>query len=75
MPEHLIGLLLGTEDDWPARVRSARQRLLPVEFGGETHTFRTERDFNEPFDLRAKPRYALVIDRLGWWYDHRRASG
>jgi hypothetical protein len=24
---------------------------------------------NEPFDLRARPRYALVIDRLGWWYD------
>ena len=25
--------------------------------------------FNEPFDLRAKPRYSLVIDRLAWWYD------
>src|SRR4029077_21296403 len=24
---------------------------------------------NEPFDLRAKPRYDLVIDRLGWWYE------
>ena len=24
---------------------------------------------NEPFDLRYTPRYALVIDRLSWWYD------
>jgi hypothetical protein len=24
---------------------------------------------NEPFDLRSDPRYALVIDRLSWWYD------
>src|SRR5262249_59057742 len=29
----------------------------------------TERVFNEPFDLRAQPRYSLVIDRLAWWYD------
>jgi hypothetical protein len=28
---------------------------------------------NEPFDLRAKPRYSLVIDRLAWWYDLPRA--
>ncbi len=33
------------------------------------HTFTTERVTNEPFDLRARPRYALVIDRLAWWYD------
>ena len=23
---------------------------------------------NEPFDLRYRPRHALVIDRLAWWY-------
>jgi hypothetical protein len=27
-----------------------------------------ERITIEPFDLRAKPRYALVIDRLAYWY-------
>src|SRR5919198_748870 len=27
------------------------------------------RVLNEPFDLRYRPRYALVIDRLSWWYD------
>ncbi len=69
MPEHLIGLLLGTEEDWPQAFEALVARLPAVEYAGETHTFRTERIVNEPFDLRAKPRYELVIDRLGWWYD------
>jgi len=69
LSEHLIGLLLGTEDDWPRAFEALVERLPPLEHGGETHTFRTERIMNEPFDLRARPRYELVIDRLGWWYD------
>jgi hypothetical protein len=69
LPEHLIGLLLGTEDDWPRVFEALVAKLPPVEHGGETHTFRTERITNEPFDLRARPRYELVIDRLGWWYE------
>ena len=69
MSEHLIGLLLGTEEDWPTAFEALVERMPAIEYGGETHTFRTERIFNEPFDLRAKPRYELVIDRLGWWYD------
>jgi hypothetical protein len=72
LPEHLIGLLLGTEDDWPRAFEALVERLPPVEHGGERHTFRTERIVNEPFDLRAKPRYDLVIDRLGWWYETAR---
>jgi hypothetical protein len=67
--DHLIGLLLGTEDDWPRAFEALVERLPVVEHGGERHVFRTERITNEPFDLRAEPRYALVIDRLGWWYD------
>src|SRR5437868_3138735 len=66
---HLIGLLLGTEEDWPRAFEALVDRLPPIEHGGETHTFVTERIVNEPFDLRATPRYALVIDRLGWWYE------
>ena len=62
---HVIGLLLGTEEDWPAAFDALVSRLGPV----AGHTFETERITNEPFDLRAKPRYSLVIDRLGWWYD------
>jgi hypothetical protein len=63
--EHLIGLLLGTEDDWPRVFEALVGRLGPV----AGSTFPVERIVNEPFDLRARPRYALVIDRLGWWYD------
>jgi hypothetical protein len=69
LPDHLIGLLLGTEDDWPRAFEALVERLPPIELGGEHHSFRTERIMNEPFDLRATPRYDLVIDRLGWWYD------
>jgi hypothetical protein len=65
----LIGLLLGTEDDWPTAFEALVSRLGPVD-GWE---LRTERIVNEPFDLRYRPRYALVIDRLAWWYDLPRA--
>jgi hypothetical protein len=69
MPEHLIGLLLGTEDDWPRVFEALIERLPAIEHGGERHELGTERITNEPFDLRARPRYDLVIDRLGWWYE------
>ena len=68
MTQHLIGLLLGTEEDWPTAFERVVSRLPAVTYGGETHTFASERIMNEPFDLRAKPRFALVIDRLAWWY-------
>ncbi len=68
MPTHLIGLLLGTEDDWPTAFESLVTRLGPVEYRGERHELTTERITNEPFDLRYRPRYSLVIDRLAWWY-------
>jgi hypothetical protein len=66
--EHLIGLLLGTEDDWSTTFERLVERLGPLRWRGEEHTLQTERVTNEPFDLRMKPRHALVIDRLGWWY-------
>jgi hypothetical protein len=69
LSEHLIGLLLGTEEDWPRAFETLVDGLGDLEWRGETHRLRTERIFNEPFDLRAKPRYDLVIDRLAWWYD------
>lgn len=70
---HLIGLLLGTEEDWPTAFEEIVSRLGPIRFGGETHELTTERILNEPFDLRYRPRYGLVIDRLAWWYDLPRA--
>jgi hypothetical protein len=66
---HLIGLLLATEEDWPAAFEALIGRLGSVRHGGETHEFTTERIKNEPFDLRYRPAYSVVIDRLSWWYD------
>jgi hypothetical protein len=70
MTDHLIGLLLGTEEDWPRAFETLVERLGPIKGpDGTTHRLTTERITIEPFDLRAKPRYDLVIDRLAWWYD------
>jgi hypothetical protein len=70
MPKrHLIGLLLATEEDWPTAFETLLRRLGPVRWRGETHEYVTERVVHEPFDLRYKPRYQLIIDRLAWWYD------
>jgi hypothetical protein len=69
MPDHLIGLLLGTEEDWPTAFETLVARLGPItDASGETHRIATERITIEPFDLRDKPRYDLVIDRLAYWY-------
>jgi hypothetical protein len=70
---HLIGLLLGTEDDWPTAFESIVRRLGPITDGtGNEHTFNVERVTIEPFDLRAQRRHDLVIDRLAYWYYHPR---
>ncbi|HXZ99505.1 MAG TPA: hypothetical protein VEK76_04070 [Candidatus Binatia bacterium] len=67
---HLIGLLLGVEEDWPGAFEGLVRRAgLRIRHRGETHELATERITIEPFNLRARPRYSLVIDRLGWWYD------
>jgi hypothetical protein len=70
---HLIGMLLGTEDDWPTAFEEILRRLGPVEGpDGSRHAFDTERITIEPFSLRDRPRYDLVIDRLAYWYYHPR---
>jgi hypothetical protein len=70
---HLIGLLLGTEDDWPTAFEEILRRLGPVTGpDGSQHAFDTERITIEPFSLRYRPRYNLVIDRLAYWYYHPR---
>jgi hypothetical protein len=70
---HLVGLLLGTEDDWPGAFEHLLTGLGPVaDDAGRRHVFGTERLTIEPFSLRAKPRTDLVIDRLAYWYYHPR---
>jgi hypothetical protein len=66
---HLIGLLLGTEEDWPRAFETLVERLGPVTDGaGNRHRITTERITIEPFDLTDRPRYDLVVDRLAYWY-------
>jgi hypothetical protein len=66
---HLMGLLLGTEEDWPTAFETLLGRLGPIkDASGTTHRIAVERITMEPFDLLAKPRYDLVVDRLAYWY-------
>jgi hypothetical protein len=70
---HLLGLLLGTEQDWPTAFEAITRRVGPVtDANGVAHNYDVERVTIEPFNLRAKPRYDLVIDRLAYWYYHPR---
>jgi len=39
-------------------------RVGSLDYEGERFDFATERITIEPFDLRMKPKYSLVIDRL-----------
>jgi hypothetical protein len=70
--EHVVGLLLGTEDDWPRAYETLVGRLGPVSYDGAAHRLATERVTIEPFNLHDRPRHALVIDRLAYWYYHPR---
>ena len=64
---HLIGLLLGTEDDWPTAFEQYLARLAPrIEYGGDAHEVTTERVTIEPFDLRQPVRHSLIINRLAY---------
>ena len=71
--DHLVGLLLGAEEDWPNAFEALARRLgvLRAPNGGQ-HTITTERLTIEPFNLRDRARHELVIDRLAHWYYHPR---
>ena len=70
---HLIGLLLGTEEDWPTAFEAIDAQARHRGDGtGAAHRYDVERITVEPFDLCARPRYDLVIDRLAYWYYHPR---
>lgn len=65
-----IGLSLGADICWPAAYEALIEQLdLTIVEGDETVTFETDRVTIEPFNLRATPKYDLVIDRLThWWF-------
>ncbi|MEI2777124.1 MAG: hypothetical protein V9G19_14375 [Tetrasphaera sp.] len=71
--DHLIGLLLGAEEDWPTAFEALARRLGVLSTpDGAQHRVRTERVTIEPFNLRDQPRQDLCIDRLAYWYYHPR---
>jgi hypothetical protein len=71
--KHLIGLLLGTETDWPSAFEALVRQTGGVTDGtGTRHSYDVDRITIEPFDLRQQPSYDLVIDRLAYWYYHPR---
>ena len=71
--QHLVGLLLGTEDDWPRAFESLLARVGRVRAAeGRSHGSGTERLRISPFSLREPARPDLVIDRLAYWYYHPR---
>ncbi|MGA8248479.1 MAG: hypothetical protein WB797_16355 [Nocardioides sp.] len=70
--DHLIGLLLGAEEDWPQAFEQILRFVGPLEVGGTTHRVASERLTIEPFDLTDRVRTGLVIDRLAHWYFHPR---
>ena len=69
---HLIGLLLGAEEDWPRAFEAIVERVGTFSYGNQSHTLDTERVHISPFNLRDKARHTLVIDRLAYWYYHPR---
>ena len=72
MSDHLIGLLLGAEEDWPRAFEEILRRVGPLKANGGTHTVSSERLTIEPFNLTDPVRTDLVIDRLAHWYYHPR---
>ncbi|MEV6600919.1 hypothetical protein AB0M36_29340 [Actinoplanes sp. NPDC051346] len=71
--EHTIGLLLGTEDDWPRAYEALLRRVGAItDAAGRTHRTRSVRVTIEPFNLRDSPKHDLIIDRLAYWYYHPR---
>jgi hypothetical protein len=70
--DHLIGLLLGAEKDWPRAFETVLGMVGPIKDGGAVHTLSSERLTIEPFRLDDPVRTPLVIDRLAHWYYHPR---
>src|SRR5215831_9002725 len=64
-----IGLSLGADLCWPICYEELIKRLdLSLKIGRDTVRFQVERVTIEPYDLRQKCRYDVVLDRLTHWY-------
>ncbi len=68
-----IGLSLGADICWPIAFTEILDRLdLSVPWKGDTLRFEVERMTIEPFDIRERTKYHVVMDRLTHWYHPRR---
>jgi hypothetical protein len=69
---HLVGLLLGAEEDWPQAFEAISSRLGVFSYQGADHELEIERVHIHPFNLRDEARHQVIIDRLAYWYYHPR---
>ena len=70
---HLVGLLLGAEEDWPRAFEAIAERLGVFSYAGQSHTRSTPSGCTSPRSTCAtRPATTLVIDRLAYWYYHPR---
>ena len=69
---HLVGLLLGAEEDWPTAFEALVRSVGSLTYQGNRHSLQTERVHIHPFNLRDPARHDVVIDRLAYWYYHPR---
>jgi len=64
-----IGLSLGADICWPTCYEHILERLdLKIPLDDETVSVQAERVTIEPFDLRQRCKYDVVLDRLTHWY-------
>ena len=61
MSDHLIGLLLGAEEDWPRAFETIQKMVGPITHDGAEHTVSSERLTIEPFRLDAPVRTAELV--------------
>ena len=73
MKDVKIGLVLGNEISMPDAFEGLLKKLdLKIKYGSDTYTFNTDRVNIEPFDIRYKPEYDVVIDRVSHWHKNPR---
>ena len=73
MPVRQIGLSLGADLCWPACFEEIVRRLdlhipLAPEDGVGTVDFNVERVRIAPYNIRSKPKYDVVLDRITHWF-------
>lgn len=68
MSTRQIGLSLGADLCWPACFEEIIKRLdLRLPLGDDTIDFAVERVRMTPYDIRTKPKYDVVLDRITHW--------